>query len=222
VRAILRGPGTEGNYPGRLGQEFEVSRDDLRNTMVGTCRRAFRGAFRPDRRFRDMTDTRVVPTAERYADGLAAVVDSVARERTYIGFVEGPPVERMASFVRSILDGAGVQMLAVTASDQVVGWCDIVRSPHEGFRHVGRLGMGLLADYRNRGLGRALARQTIQAARLAGIERIELEVFASNRRAIVLYTTLGFVIEGTKRRARKLDGRYDDNVCMALLEPVDR
>ena len=42
-------------------------------------------------------------------------------------------------------------------------------------------------------------------------------MFASNERAIALYRALGFVIEGIKRRARKLDGQYEDNVFMALL-----
>jgi RimJ/RimL family protein N-acetyltransferase len=64
------------------------------------------------------------------------------------------------------------------------GWCDIVRNPIEGFRHVGRLGMGLLPEYRGRGLARHLAVQTIRAALTAGMERIELEIFASNEAAL--------------------------------------
>ena len=46
---------------------------------------------------------------------------------------------------------------------------------------------------------------------------MELEVFASNKRAIAFYEAAGFVIEGIKTRARKLDGQYDDNVFMALV-----
>jgi len=164
-----------------------------------------------------MDEIRIVPTGERYADGFNAVVDAVARERRYIGFVEGPSLESTREFVRSILGAAGVLLLAVTPNDVVVGWCDIVRNPREGFRHVGRLGMGLLPDYRQRGLGRRLVAQAIRAARDAGIERVELEVFASNERAIAFYRASGFVTEGIKRRARKLDGLYDDNVFMALL-----
>jgi ribosomal protein S18 acetylase RimI-like enzyme len=109
-------------------------------------------------------------------------------------------------------------MLAIRPNDVVVGWCDIVRNPVEGFRHVGRLGMGLLPDYRGQGLGKRLMVETIRAARLAGIERVELEVFASNERAVALYRKLGFVTEGIKCRARKLDGQYDDNVFMALFQ----
>ena len=58
--------------------------------------------------------------------------------------------------------------------------------------------------------------ETLSAARHLGIERVELEVFASNTGAINLYRQLGFVVEGTKKRARKLDGEYDDDVLMAL------
>jgi len=164
-----------------------------------------------------MDEVRIVPTREQYAESFNAVVDAVARERRYIGFVEGPSLQSTREFVRSILGGAGIQLLAVNPDDMVVGWCDIVRNPHEGFRHVGRLGMGLLPGYRGRGLGRQLVAQAVRAARKAGIERIELEVFASNERAIALYRALGFATEGIKRQARKLDGQYEDNVFMALL-----
>jgi ribosomal protein S18 acetylase RimI-like enzyme len=119
--------------------------------------------------------------------------------------------------VQHIVAGAGVQLLAVTVNDTVVGWCDIVRNPHEGFHHSGRLGMGFLPEYRGRGWGRVLLARTLAAARDAGIERVELEVFASNKRAIAFYEAAGFVVEGIKRNARKLDAQYDDNVFMALV-----
>src|SRR5262245_52882733 len=163
-----------------------------------------------------MDEIRIVPTGEQYVEGFNAVVDQVARERRYIGFVAGPGLESTRTFVRRILSGVGVQMLAVTSQDVVVGWCDIIRNPMEGFRHVGRLGMGIIPDYRGQGVGKRLTVETIRAAREAGIERVELDVFASNERAIALYRKLGFVTEGIKRRARKLDGHYDDNVFMAL------
>lgn len=78
------------------------------------------------------------------------------------------------------------------------------------------MGMGVLPAYRGAGLGRRLLADTLDAARAIGIERVELEVFASNTAAIALYRRMGFAVEGTKRRARKLDGEYDDDVIMAL------
>ena len=61
------------------------------------------------------------------------------------------------------------------------------------------------------------ARRRAQPRRGAGMTRIELEVMASNATAVRLYEQLGFVHEGVKRRARHLDGAWDDNVLMALL-----
>ena len=160
---------------------------------------------------------RVLPTAEQYIAGFHRCVDMVARERRYLGFVAGPPLDVSRGFVKALLDGAGIQFVAVDAGDEVVGWCDIVRNPLEGFRHCGKLGMGLLPAVRGKGLGERLARAAIDRAWEDGLERIELEVFASNGRAIDLYRRLGFVTEGIKHWARKLDGQYDDNVFMALM-----
>lgn len=163
------------------------------------------------------SSARIVPTAEFHIPGLHAALDEVARERRYLAFLSAPPLGATREFIRALIGGAGVQMVAVTEDERVVGWCDIVRVPMEGFSHTGRLGMGLLAAYRGQGIGRRLATAAIEAARAAGMERIELEVLASNTAAIQLYEKLGFVHEGLKRRARHLDGVWDDNVLMALL-----
>ncbi len=168
-----------------------------------------------------MEQVRIVPADERYADSLNRALDVVARERRYIGFLEGPPLENTRAYMRHILGGAGVQMLALTDSDDVAGWCEIVRNPLEGFRHAGRLGIGVLPRYRGLGVGTRLLHETLAGVRRFGIERVELEVFASNNQAIKLYKKFGFVVEGTKKRARKLDGEYDDDVLMALFLDVE-
>jgi len=162
-------------------------------------------------------DIRIVPTTEAHVEGLQRCVDAVARERRWLGFLEGPPLAATQAFVDMILRGAGVQFVALDEADEVVGWCDIVRLDQETFRHAWRLGMGLLPAVRGRGVGRRLAEAAIAAARERGAERIELEVFASNAPALALYEKLGFVREGVRKRARKLDGEYDDVVIMALL-----
>lgn len=164
-----------------------------------------------------MHDIRVVPTTDDYVAGFNRCVGIVARERRYIGLVEAPPIEASRAFFQSVLDGRGAHFVAVSAAADVVGWCDIVRYTLEGFQHCGRLGMGLVPEVRGQGVGTRLASATIDHARAQGIERVELEVFAANTRAIALYERLGFGHEGVRRRARKLDGAYEDNVLMALV-----
>ena len=166
---------------------------------------------------RSLADVRLIETSERYVPKFRTALDQVARERTYLLLLEAPPHEITSAFILSLIEGGGVQILAITADDDVVGWCDINRSRLPGLQHCGVLGMGLLREYRGKGFGRKLAERAINDARAKGIERIELEVFASNTRAISLYERLGFAHEGVKRKARKLDGAYDDLVLMALL-----
>jgi hypothetical protein len=52
---------------------------------------------------------------------LRAVLDQVARERVYLMLLEAPPTERIAAFISSILETGGVQILAVTPDNEVVG-----------------------------------------------------------------------------------------------------
>ena len=164
-----------------------------------------------------MDDIRIVPAGDEHVEGFNRCVGAVARERRYLGMLDAPPLEAWRAFVARVIGDGGVVLVAVDAAGEVVGWCDLQRRALEGFRHVGRLGIGMLPEVRGRGLGRRLMQAALTAARERGMERIELEVFASNTRAIALYERLGFVREGLKRRVRKLDGRYDDDVLMALL-----
>lgn len=171
-------------------------------------------AGRPD----SSSDFTVRPSVEADAEQVWCCLDSVARELRYIAMVEPPTLEEVQAFLRTLAERGVIQFLAVAGS-QVVGWCDMTRKPVEGFRHSAVLGMGVLHPYRGRGLGRALLRAVLDAARLRGLSRIEPEVYTSNRSAIALYERFGFTREGIKRSARILDGDVEDILCMALLLP---
>ena len=150
------------------------------------------------------------------AEAVSACVDAVARERRYLAGTSGFSAEQTRAFIASLLDAGGVQMVVV-ADDRIVGWCDVTPVPFEGMQHVGRLGMGLLPSFRGQGLGCRLLRETLGYVFAKTLQRVELEVFASNTLAIGLYERAGFVIEGRKRSARFLDGAGDDIVLMGCL-----
>ena len=156
------------------------------------------------------------PSTPDDAKNVSACVDAVARERRYLGFVSGFTADQTRSFLASLAETGGVQIIAL-AESVVIGWCDVTVMPFEGMRHVGRLGMGLLPAYRGQGLGRRLLREVLTRVFSGGLLRIELEVFASNLAAIRLYERQGFVTEGRKRCARILDGVEEDIVVMGLL-----
>jgi ribosomal protein S18 acetylase RimI-like enzyme len=164
-----------------------------------------------------VVDWQVVPTERRHIAGFREVLDSVARERRYLAFLEAPSAAQMRRFVLNNLRNGYPQFVAVE-DDRVLGWCDIVPKRHVTLRHVGALGMGIAAPHRSRGVGKALLQATIEAAAARGISRIELLVRADNEPAIALYQRSGFELEGRLRNYLIVDGAAHDVLAMARLE----
>ena len=158
----------------------------------------------------------IVPIAEEHIRGYHEAVDSVARERKYLAFLEALPLEKSALFVRENLEQRNPHVVALLAG-KVIGWCDICPIGRPVYAHGGVLGMGIIAEHRGRGIGEALMRAALDQARERGLTRVELTVRADNERAVALYRKIGFQDEGVKRKAIRVDGRYIDVACMALL-----
>jgi RimJ/RimL family protein N-acetyltransferase len=163
----------------------------------------------------------IVPIREDLIDSFHAAIDVVCRERVYLAFLEAPPIESTREFVCGNI-AKGHPQLVVLEGDRVVGWCDVTPVQRPTMRHGGVLGMGLLPDWRGRGLGERLIRQTLQAARAFGFSRVELTVRDDNARALALYRKVGFETEGRKRRALLVDGVFSDLVVMGLLFDGER
>ncbi len=157
----------------------------------------------------------ITPIREEHIKGYHGCIDSVARERRFIGGVQARPIESTREFALSNIKNGYPHFVALDG-DRIVGWCDIIPMKGVDFSHCGLMGMGLLVDYRRQGIGTVMLDTTIQAAKEYGLERVELEVYTSNTPAIRLYEKRGFIPEGVKRKARKLDGEYFDIQVMAL------
>ena len=84
--------------------------------------------------------------------------------------------------------------------------------------HVAQLSIGVHHGWQEKGIGTALMKQVIDWAKQSKtIEKIELNVRASNDRAIALYKKMGFIEEGRlKNRIKINESLYIDDVLMAL------
>jgi RimJ/RimL family protein N-acetyltransferase len=108
--------------------------------------------------------------------------------------------------------------LVAESDGAIIGMLDCKGGTRRALRHAAMLGMSVRRDWRNRGVGRALLARVIDWARGTGIvTRIELIVYARNARAIHLYESMGFTLEGRRRRAVHQGGEYLDDLIMALL-----
>jgi len=152
--------------------------------------------------------------------GFHAAVESVALERLYLASFEAFPFDGTVAFVREAM-AQGYPLLVAIADSRVVGWCDIQPEGRPLYAHVGVLGLGVRAEYRGQGMGRALIDAALAAARARGFERVELQARASNARALHLYERFGFVHEGLKRRAAWDGDKYEDIVCMGRVFAID-
>ncbi len=158
----------------------------------------------------------IAPVSENLVPGYREALDAVARERKYLMFLEAPPLESVNEFVSKLIQDNEIQFMALNSDGKVVGWCDILRIHFPGFEHCGRLGMGIIKEFRGQGIGKMVLEKVIAEARKRGLIKIELEVFASNLPAVNLYKKFGFQFEGQRMKARFLDGNFDDLHLMAL------
>lgn len=109
-------------------------------------------------------------------------------------------------------------LFLVAEADGVVGALSCRGGSLAADAHTTDLGVYVATDYRDQGVGSALLRHAVAWAQASSVvERVELEVFAGNARAIHVYEKFGFEREGVKQRKYYRGGVPIDMVMMALL-----
>lgn len=143
---------------------------------------------------------------------MAWIIAEVATE----GFLGSePPVDIAARTerFREVIEGAGPAAAWVLEdAGSVVGHAGVqTRVPG-----VLSFGMAILPSARGRGGGRALLDAIIDYGRECDAHKVDLEVWTDNARAIALYASAGFEVEGLRRdHYRRRDGRLRSSLIMA-------
>lgn len=172
-------------------------------------------------RLKDSTPCTIRTTREEDAAPLYEHLVQVARDGVYI--VSEPdevakPEEIRRKIARHNADPNDLNILATLEGGTIIG--DLLATGGERRRvnHKIRFGLSVALPYRDKGVGRAMIVALLDWAHAhPTIEKIDLGVFASNARARHLYTSLGFVEEGLrKREIRIAPGVYEDDIAMAL------
>ena len=114
-------------------------------------------------------------------------------------------LERQRIIMRQLITQDNCCMLLARAQGQLVGMVLIRGGFLRRMAHVGKLEIFMRSDCRGQGAGRTLMEAALQWAREhAVITKIGLSVFEDNERAVQLYRSMGFQVEG-----RRL-GEYQD------------
>lgn len=127
------------------------------------------------------------------------------------------PVEAEAKWIRD-RSGEGALLQVVEANGRLLGNCMVYPQGRRlRVRHRCGVGIGLLKEIWNQGVGTVMMQNAIDFAKAHGYEQMELDVVSTNVSAIHLYEKLGFVSYGLHSRAfRYEDGTYADLILMAL------
>jgi len=165
-------------------------------------------------RLRDGRTATIHPAVESDAAALQENINAIGAEIDFI-LTEGVgnDVEHEKEWVRQF-DGMSSVLFVSEVDGKIVGQADVHpgRPPKES--HVGTLGIAIRDGYREVGLGRALMDRCLEWMRDREFRKASLEVFSTNERAIALYKSLGFQIEGVRPAQYSIRGKWVDDVLM--------
>ncbi|HVB60012.1 MAG TPA: GNAT family N-acetyltransferase [Ktedonobacteraceae bacterium] len=125
--------------------------------------------------------------------------------------------EQETVWLQANRDDPGDLVIVAEHEGRIIGMLNFQSERRKRVRHHGELGMSVNRAWRDQGVGRALLLALIAwAEQYPVLEKLCLQVFATNSRAIALYTSLGFVEEGRQVRDIKMEaGDYVDVLMMA-------
>ena len=133
-----------------------------------------------------------------------------------IGYVRGVPRHKVAEWIASIDNRAGITLTAVLLPDgRPVGYVNV--SDLETVSGTCRIGLAVFAAAdRGKGYGKRILDLTLGYLKeWLNIRKVSLLVLADNKAAIALYQKCGFVTEGTLKDEYYLDGQYRSALIMA-------
>ena len=126
-------------------------------------------------------------------------------------------VEQEMDWINSYLKNDNSILLVAEYENQLIGSIDVTGSQRERMKHTGLIGMGMLEEWRNSGLGTLLMENAIAWSKQnALLELLWLQVYTENYAALHLYKKMGFIENGTIKNYFKHETDYFDVMTMSL------
>ncbi|WP_194837343.1 GNAT family N-acetyltransferase [Nocardia sp. XZ_19_369] len=105
---------------------------------------------------------------------------------------------------------------------EVVGWAAASpASTRAAYSGVAETSVYVGAEYRGRGVGKALLHKQVTAADAAGLWTLQSSIFTENRTALALHHSAGYRTVGIRERVARLDGVWHDTVLIERRSPVN-
>ncbi len=124
--------------------------------------------------------------------------------------------EEEREWIQDHCDGRGKLLIVAEADGRVIGSLGFDNGERRRLAHRGTFGLSVVDEWRGKGVGTAMLRALIDwAEENPLIEKLNLNVFATNTKALGLYKKLGFVEYGRSPKEVKIGpGEYVDTILM--------
>ena len=120
-------------------------------------------------------------------------------------------------WISSFITNDNSLLLVAEFDNLIIGNIDLTGSRREIMAHTAVIGMGMLEEWQNIGLGTMLLSSIIDWAKQNPIlELIWLQVYTANVLGMNLYNKMGFQENGVLKNFFKQDGSYFDNLTMSM------
>lgn len=126
-------------------------------------------------------------------------------------------IQQEEEWINSFIQKENSLLLVAEFENQIIGNLDITGNSRIIMQHTGVIGMGMLTEWRNSGLGTELLKCSIEWAKQNPIlELLWLQVYTENVLGMNLYKKMNFVENGIIKNFFKHNGIYYDNLTMSL------
>ena len=155
------------------------------------------------------------------AQELLDYLEDVSGETSYLSFGQGEfdmTLEEETAYLESSRLVANRIYLVGRVDGRIVGSVSYDGGRRPRTQHTGELGISVRKEYWGQGVGTVLMDLLIEWARAnRTVTKLNLRVRVDNDRAIRLYESYAFEVEGTVRRDMLIDGVYHDHLLMGLI-----
>lgn len=124
-------------------------------------------------------------------------------------------VESENAWIEEKRNSANTLVIGCYVDGKIAGNCDVMFRGGKKAGHRCTIGIAILKEYWNKGIGTILIGELIKSAKEYGSEIMELEFIEGNERARRLYEKCGFKVIGERPNAFKVkDGTYRKEYLM--------
>ncbi|KAH7927679.1 acyl-CoA N-acyltransferase [Leucogyrophana mollusca] len=152
-------------------------------------------------------------------DSLLALRNEPSVQRGVTSQPTVPRPTKYKEFLKELAENSTIWFtIILKETGGFVGQCSIKATEPQKNRDA-VFGISMFPEFWGKGYGTEATRFTVDYAfKALGVQRVSLTVLEGNPGAIAVYKKVGFQIEGRKRRANWVEGKWEDLLSMGVLD----